>query len=169
MAETYIQWVIKVVKHFSYNKKFCPLGFICPCPWAIYMYKIVYLLSWSFAPDQLMQWPVVCRPSLAFHIFDISSRTISWIELKLSRRHCGNMEIQNCENRSIPISKMAALAAILKSFKRQLLPNPKSDYAETWWEASQWHRDSKLLKLFCSVSKMATRDGHLEILQTTSP
>ena len=29
------------------------------------------------------------RPSLAFHSFDISSRTISWIELKLSRRHCG--------------------------------------------------------------------------------
>ena len=36
----------------------------------------------------------VIRPSLAFHIFDISSRTISWIKLKLSRRHCGNMEIQ---------------------------------------------------------------------------
>ena len=38
----------------------------------------------------------VVRPSLAFHIFDISSRTVSWIELKLSGRHCGNMEIQNC-------------------------------------------------------------------------
>ena len=34
--------------------------------------------------------------SLALHIFDVSSRTISWIELKLSGRHCGNMEIQNC-------------------------------------------------------------------------
>ena len=31
------------------------------------------------------------RPSLAFHIFDISSRTISWIEVKLSRRHCSNI------------------------------------------------------------------------------
>ena len=43
-----------------------------------------------------MPWPVVSRPSLAFHIFDVSSRTISWIELKLSGRHCGDMEIQNC-------------------------------------------------------------------------
>ena len=38
----------------------------------------------------------VCRPLLAFHILKISSRTISWIELKHSGRHCGNMEIQNC-------------------------------------------------------------------------
>ena len=38
----------------------------------------------------------VIRPSLAFHIFDISSRTLSWIELKLSGRHCGNIVIQNC-------------------------------------------------------------------------
>ena len=38
----------------------------------------------------------VIRPLLAFHIFYISSRTISWIELKLSWRHYGNMVIQNC-------------------------------------------------------------------------
>ena len=47
---------------------------------------------------ELMPWPVVCcpvRPLLAFHIFDISSGTISWIELKLSGRHYGNMEFQN--------------------------------------------------------------------------
>ena len=37
----------------------------------------------------------VRHPSLAFHIFDIPSRTIDWIELKLSWMHCGNMEIQN--------------------------------------------------------------------------
>ena len=35
----------------------------------------------------------VRRPSLAFHIFDISSRTISWVKLKLRGKHCGNMEI----------------------------------------------------------------------------
>ena len=43
-----------------------------------------------------MPRPVVRRKSLAFRIFDISSRTISLIELKLSGKHCGNMEIQNC-------------------------------------------------------------------------
>ena len=34
-------------------------------------------------------------PSLAFHIFNISFRTISLIELKLSGRRGSNMEIQN--------------------------------------------------------------------------
>ena len=47
-----------------------------------------------------MPWPVVRRPSfvrlsLAFHIFDISFRLVSPIELKLGGRHCGNMESQN--------------------------------------------------------------------------
>ena len=37
------------------------------------------------------------------------------------------------------------MVAILKFFKRHLLPNRQSDWAETWWEASQWHRDSKLV------------------------
>ena len=103
-----------------------------------------------------MPWSVVRCPlsvvprSLAFHFFDISSRTISWIELKLRGCHCGNMKIQNCKNRSIPISKMATMAAILKFFKRQLLPKYKSEWAETWWEASQSHRDSELLKSFGS-------------------
>ena len=48
-----------------------------------------------------MPCPVVRRMSvthlsLTFHIFYISSRAVSWIELKLSERHFGNMEIQNC-------------------------------------------------------------------------
>ena len=29
-------------------------------------------------------------------------------------------------------------------------PNRMSDWAETWWDASQLHRDSELLKSFCS-------------------
>ena len=76
-----------------------------------------------------MPWSVVRFPSLAFHIFDISSRTISWIELKLSGRHCGNMEIQNAKVvlLSIKISKMAAMAAILKFINLHFLPNNVSD------------------------------------------
>ena len=97
-----------------------------------------------------MPWPVVRRPLLAFHTFDISSRTISWIELKHSGTHCGNMEIQNCLSHSVRVSKMAAMVAILKFFKRYLLPNRKSNWAKTWWEASQWHRNSELLKSFSS-------------------
>ena len=50
------------------------------------------LLQVSLCHGQLS---VVCCSLLAFHIFDIS-RTKSWIELKLSGRHCANIEIQNC-------------------------------------------------------------------------
>ena len=45
---------------------------------------------------------------------------------------------------------MAAVAAILKFFKQRLLENHKLDWAETLWEALEQHRDSELLKLFCS-------------------
>ena len=88
-----------------------------------------------------MPWSVVRRlssvlPSLAFHFFHIFSRIVIGIELKLGGRHYGYMEIQNCSNRSVPISKMATMAtdlmaAVLKFFKLRLLPNSKLD-----WEAS---------------------------------
>ena len=46
---------------------------------------------------------------------------------------------------------MAATMAILKFFKRYLLQNHTSDWAETLWEASERHRDSELLlRLFRS-------------------
>ena len=61
------------------------------------------------------------------------------------------------------------MEAILKFSNWHLLPNPKSNWAETWWEASQWHRDSKLLKSFHSDIQDGRQDSHLEILQTTSP
>ena len=35
----------------------------------------------------------VRRPSLTFHVFDISSWTVSRIEVKLSGRYCGNSEL----------------------------------------------------------------------------
>ena len=124
----------------------------------------------------------VRRPSVVNRSHFWLSWTVSRIEVKLSGRHCGNMEIQNCWNHSVPISKMAAMAAILKFFKRHL-PNCKSDWVKTWWEASQWHkdsellkqlpkqwdRDSKLLKSFRSSIQDGCHGGHLEILQTTSP
>ena len=42
-----------------------------------------------------------------------------------------------------------------KIFKPYLLPNRKSDWAETWWEASGQDGDSELLKLSVLKSKMA--------------
>ena len=64
---------------------------------SVYFFKFT-----GAASGQLMPWSVVCRasvacrPSFAFHIFDISSRHVSQIELKLSGQHCDYMEIQNC-------------------------------------------------------------------------
>ena len=63
------------------------------------------------SPGQLMPWPAV-RLSLAFQIFDIF-RLVSRIELKLSGRYCGNLESQNFYNRSVLISKMAAILKIV--------------------------------------------------------
>ena len=53
------------------------------------------------------------------------------------------------------------MVAILKFFKWHLLPNPKFNWAEIWWEASQWHRHSKLLKSFPSD----IQDGRAAILK----
>ena len=47
------------------------------------------LLQVSLSSYAMAYCPSVSRPSLAFPIIDISSRTINWIELKLSVRHCG--------------------------------------------------------------------------------
>ena len=43
---------------------------------------------------------------------------------------------------------MATMVTILKILKRHLLPNVKSDWAETWWEAFEKHGDSELLNSF---------------------
>ena len=55
--------------------------------------------------------------------------------------------------------------AILKFFKWHHLSTLKSDWAETWWEASQWHRDSKLLKLFHSDIQDGCHSGILKFFK----
>ena len=66
------------------------------------------------------------------------------------------------------MSKMAAMAAILEFFKRHLLPNRKLDWAETWWEAQERHRDSELLNSFRLAIQDGHLGGHLENFETTS-
>ena len=50
-----LQWVIKVVRYFSYNQNFV----ICLCPWAIYICK-VYQIShgafWQKGIANLFKW-----------------------------------------------------------------------------------------------------------------
>ena len=53
-----LQCMIKVVKCFSYYQKFCHLGVLCPCSWAIYMYKIVLFLNAFFC---VIVWEIFTR------------------------------------------------------------------------------------------------------------
>ena len=63
---------------------------------------------------------------------------------------------------------MAAMAAILKVFSCYLLPNNKSDRAETWWKALGQNGDLELLKWFRSDIQDGHHGSHLENLQITS-
>ena len=63
---------------------------------------------------------------------------------------------------------LAAMAAILKVFNCYLLPNSKSDGAETWWKVSGQHGDLELLKWFHSGVQDGHHGSHLENLQMTS-
>ena len=60
------------------------------------------------------------------------------------------------------------MAAILKVFSCYLLPNSKSDGADTWWKASAQHRDLELLKWFRSDTQDGHHGSHIENLQITS-
>ena len=92
-----------------------------------------------------------------------------WIEIKLDGRHQGDMKIQNCLKRFVPIVKITAIPAIQKIFNPHLLPNVKSDCTLTWWETLGRHGDSELLKSFCSDIQYGRLGcGHLENLQTVS-
>ena len=64
---------------------------------------------------------------------------------------------QNCSNRSAPLNKMATRAKNRKTFKRLLLLNRFIDFEIIIQECSLGDPLPKLLKLFCSVEKMAAR------------
>ena len=127
----------------------------------------------------------------------ISSKTISQIEPKLDGRHRSIVEIQNCSNRFVLISKMAPWRPLWNSsndissqtvsgiepnldgrhrrdtevqncFKWHLLPNWKLDWAETWWGVSEQQRDAEFLKSFHYDIQDGPHGGHLENIQTLS-
>ena len=87
------------------------------------------------------------------------------IEPTFNGRHWSDIEMQNCWNPCIPISNIVPKVAILTIFKPHLLPNGKSDWAKTWWEALGLYRDSALLKPFCYDIHEGFHSSHLEDLQ----
>ena len=100
---------------------------------------------------------------------DISSQAVSWIERKLDEKHWRDIKIRNCLNCSVWPSKMAAWVAILKILQPHLLPNPKSDWAQTSWKALGPHGDLESLNSFRSNIQDGRHASHLENLYTTSP
>ena len=60
---------------------------------------------------------------------------------------------------------MSKMAAILKFFKTHPLPDSKSGWAETWWEASRWNGDSELLNHSVPVSKMTAMLAILKLFK----
>ena len=78
---------------------------------------------------QLRIWLVFCLP-LAFHIFDISSKTITQIGLILCVRHQENMEIQIAK--FISFRYLSDHHEILK--RHFLLKSGLMDYLKTWYE-----------------------------------
>ena len=82
--------MIKVANSFSYNKTVVPLV-ICPCPCAIYMYKIVYSLNFS--------------------------ETIAPVFFKLYEEPCDKGGLKIYTNGLGPLSEMAAMPICLKHLK----------------------------------------------------
>ena len=123
--------ILHEISSLIFSKKYKNQTVVC-CSWLSDLhFKVFFVFFFSLLAHlelccrsayAVACYPNIC-PTLAFHIFHISSRTISWIELKLSWRHCDNMEIQNCSSHCVPISKMGA---ILKFFKQQLPNQPAS-------------------------------------------
>ena len=95
------------------------------------------------------------------------SLTIMQIEPKLDWRHLSDIEIQKCWNCSGLISEMAPKVGILKIFKPHLLPNGKSDWAKTWWDAFGQQGNSELLKTFCYDIHDGRHSSHFEDLLLT--
>ena len=85
--------------------------------------------------------PSHITPSISIHIFDISIRIVS---------------------------RMVTMADILKVFNCYLIPNSKSDGAETRWKASGQHGDLELLEWFHSDIQDGHHGSHFENLQITS-
>ena len=103
-------------------------------------------LTWSFALGQLMLWSVDHGPS----VISMSVSNFSHF------RHLHQNHIHG-----------GPMAAILQVFNCYLLPNRKSDGAETWNNMGQ-HGDLELLKWFCSDIQDGHHGSHLENLQITS-
>ena len=97
-----LQCMIKIVI-ILVTIKFWPLGIICPCPWAIYMYKIVCLyniMSSSLKP-------------LEQFLPDYMGRYVERV-------------LTICSNYSAPLKKMAVMQIYGKILKNLLLQNQES-------------------------------------------
>ena len=97
----------------------------------------------------------VVRPSLSFHIFDFSSETTEQNSTKLDRKQDLNVLYQVCVFRANRKNKMAALASDWLRHFRLLLWNRRTEFNETWQEASSQHP----LPSLCFSGRSEKQDG----------
>ena len=87
--------MVKEVKLFSYHQHF---GVICPCPWAMYKYKIMKSLN-------------------------VSSENAGTIFTRFHMEPSVERMLTICSNGSVPLNKMAAMPINGKTLKNLLLKN----------------------------------------------
>ena len=107
-----LRWVIKVVKHFSYNKIFVYWGVSALAPGLYTCIKLCNFkcfLLWN-------RWAIFTR----FHMGPSVKRVLP-----------------SCSNGSAPSNKMAAMPIYGKTLKNLLLQNQESFGAESWYIASR--------------------------------
>ena len=129
MAETY-NWWLKLLNFLVKIKILFP-GVICPCPWAIYMYKMESL--------NVLLWNRL-RNFYRFHIGPSIERIFII-----------------CSNGSVPLNKMAAMPIYgkkKKPTKNHLLQNQESFEAESWYIA----RGHKVYQICSNVDHRLTFD-----------
>ena len=97
----------------------------------------------------------VVRPSLTFHIFDISSETAEWNYSKLDRKQDLNVLYQVCVFQGDKKNKMAALASDWLRHFWLLLWNCWTEFNETCQEA----RSYRPLPSLCFSDRSEKQDG----------
>ena len=95
------------------------------------------------------------RPSLTFHIFDLSSETTEQKSTKLDRKQELNILYQVCVFRVDRKNKMASLASDWLRHFRLLLWNRLAEFNETWQEA----RSQRPLPSLCFSGRSEKQDG----------
>ena len=112
-----------------------PILLYIPSPFLVHLSRrLKYTIVITRCPSSVVR-PSVVRPSLTFHIFDLSSETTEHNSTKFDRKQDLNVLYQVCVFWADRKNKMAALASDWLRHFRLLLWNRSKEFNETWQEA----------------------------------